>query len=321
MRLSRSVLVGLLALGATSLSTVALPSVTAAAVVADSRVVSTGPAPGSAAGRTSVVALGVDGVDRSYRLFVPTALPAGPRPLLLALHSFTRDGARFERESGLDAGAVKAGALVVYPDGLDQSWNAGGCCVPSSATGVDDVGFLEAVLRDVAARRAVDRVRVSVVGHSNGGMMAYRLGCERSALADTVIVMAGTFVGPSCSFTRPVSLLHVHGALDDIVPVSGLANTPLAVSGFPDVRGPVSAYAAFDRCKGWSTTAFEGSPLASVLQATCPPGTWVQLVVSSTLGHAWPTSADRSRYGVDMTGATWGFARAVWASRGAPVAL
>jgi polyhydroxybutyrate depolymerase len=286
-------------------------------------VVSTSAAPGGAAGTTSVVALDHGGRTRTYRLFVPTSLPAGPRPLLMGLHGYRSDAATFESGTRLDAGAVKAGAIAVYPDGVGKSWNAGRCCGTASATGVDDVGFLTAVVQDVAAGRSVDGNRVSVVGMSNGGMMAYRLGCERSDLFGVVEVMTGTFVGPTCSFTRPVSLLHVHGALDDVVPLKGTATTPLANGGFPAVMGPVSAYSTFDRCSGSTTGPYGPTRVATLWQASaCPAGTYVQLVTSSTMGHRWSTGAtDLATYGVDMTGMTWGFNGGVWAGRGAPTAL
>src|SRR4051794_14712778 len=93
-----------------------------------STIVSTGAAPGGSAGTTSVILLDVGGAARSYRLFVPTLLPAGPRPLVLALHGYTATAQDMELGTGLDKTAGKGGALVAYPDGLDHSWNAGTCC-------------------------------------------------------------------------------------------------------------------------------------------------------------------------------------------------
>src|SRR5206468_603606 len=135
-----------------------------------------------------------------------------------ALHGVNADAAYYESISNLDATASKNGILVAYPDGLDKSWNAGTCCGASSANNVDDVGFLAAVIHDVAAWRQVDRNRLGIDGVSNGGMMAYRFACERSDLVDVIDVMVGTDVAPTCAFSRPVSLLHVHGIADSLVP-------------------------------------------------------------------------------------------------------
>lgn len=284
---------------------------------------SSAPAPGGVAGTTSVYALDVGGVARSYRLFVPTQLPAGPRPLLMGLHSATRDGIRFETDTDLDANAAKGGVLVVYPDGLGLGWNAGTCCLASSATGVDDVRFLAQVIADVALRQPVDRLRTAVVGGSNGAMMGYRLACERSDLVDVVVAMGGAYVAPRCSFTRPVTLLHVHGLLDPLVPYLGGLVPSLSLTPFPATKGPVAGFAIMDGCKGSTSAPFNGSTLATLWQASaCPAGTFVWLITSSTLAHTWSKGpVDTAHYGVDMTGVTAGFTSGVWATRGAPVPL
>src|SRR4051794_28990791 len=102
-----------------------------------STVVSAAAAPGGAAGTTSVVSLPYGGMTRTYRLFVPTALPTGPRPLVLMLHGLTTTAAWMELR-GTDAGAAASGTLVAYPEGVDSSWNAGICCGSAFTKGVDD---------------------------------------------------------------------------------------------------------------------------------------------------------------------------------------
>lgn len=288
-----------------------------------SAIVSSAPAPNGAAGTTYVLSITVDGLARTYNLFVPSKVPAGPRPLVVALHGYTYTGASFEQSTNLDAGAAKAGAFVAYPDGIGNSWNAGTCCMTAAANGVDDVSFIAAVIHDVAAWRQVDRNRIAVAGYSNGGLMAYRFACERSDLVDVIDVDAGTFVGPTCAFTRPVSLLHLHGLADATVPFKGTTSTEFDAFGFPAVKGPVSAFMSFDTCTGTSTSLYNGRSDDTIWQATgCPAGSYVQLVTSQNMGHLWPTgSANLTKLGVDMTAMTWGFDGAVWASRPAPVAL
>src|SRR3954447_24749840 len=69
-----------------------------------SSVVSTAPAPSGAAGTTSVISLPYGGLVRSYRLFVPSALPSGPRPLVLMLHGLETTASWMELR-GTDVGA------------------------------------------------------------------------------------------------------------------------------------------------------------------------------------------------------------------------
>ena len=78
-----------------------------------------------------------------------------------------------------------------------------------------------------------------------------------SDLVDVIDVMVGTDVAPTCSFTRPVSLLHVHGLSDQLVPFNGGAS-PVDASGFPPVKGGLAGYAAYDGCSGWTTSLYNG---------------------------------------------------------------
>jgi polyhydroxybutyrate depolymerase len=275
-----------------------------------SAVVARDAAPAAAVGTTAVVRLQYAGLARSYRLFVPTQLPLGPRPLLLAMHGYTGTAAAFERSTGLDQAAGVTGTLVVYPEGSSRSWDAGTCCGRAAADGVDDVGFLSAVIDDVSAKVAVDRRRIAVAGFSNGGMMAYRFACARADRVSAAIVMSGTLVAPVCTPSRPVSLLHVHGLADGTVPYAGVRRTPLDRSGFAGAQRVVASWGGFDGCGGWSTSR---TAVTTAEAVGCRGGTRVRLVTSASLGHRWPVGTrDEGKYGIDMTASTWTFLADVW---------
>ena len=72
------------------------------------------------------------------------------------------------------------------------------------------------VVDDLRARGAG---RITVVGFSNGGMMAYRLACERPDVVDTIGVMSGTLEIPHCD--GHITALHLHGSEDTAVPFTG----------------------------------------------------------------------------------------------------
>jgi len=169
-----------------------------------------------------------DGRTRSYR--VVDLSDGTPAPLLFVLHGFGGTAAMMSESSEIDqtfADRYDLHPVVVYPngtgaeDGLPQSWNAGGCCPFSTFDLVDDVAFFDQLIDDLMARYDIDTERVWVVGHSNGGMMAYRLACELSSRVTAIGVAAGALMIDSCSPTRPVAALHVHGELDTVVPITG----------------------------------------------------------------------------------------------------
>jgi polyhydroxybutyrate depolymerase len=143
---------------------------------------------GSADDRPGVRSTGrisVDGRIRAYRLYQPSAVGSGdPVPLVVMLHGGFGTGEQAESAYGWDALADREGVLVAYPDGVGRAWNVGdGCCGGPGRSGVDDVRFIEELVRNVSADHAVDPARVFATGISNGGMMAYRLACDSDVFA------------------------------------------------------------------------------------------------------------------------------------------
>ncbi|MBI4254273.1 MAG: alpha/beta fold hydrolase, partial [Candidatus Rokubacteria bacterium] len=142
-----------------------------------------GTAPAGAEDRDLTLTVG--GQPRTYRLHLPPrARERGPLPVVVAFHGGGGNAAGFKAYAGLDALADREGFVVVYPDGSGRlgrrllTWNAGTCCGAAAAQNVDDVGFVLALLRDLARDLPLDPARVYATGHSNGAMMAYRLAIE-----------------------------------------------------------------------------------------------------------------------------------------------
>ncbi|MEX2290178.1 MAG: PHB depolymerase family esterase [Mycobacteriales bacterium] len=178
------------------------------------------------AGALDPVTVGSDdrvvlGDGRAYVLHTPPLLRRTPRlaegrPAMLVLHGLLSDPADAARSTGFNALADRDGVLVAYPVGVRRSFNAGLCCGEAVAQEVDDVAFLTDVVHDLRSRGAG---RISVVGFSNGAMMAYRLACDRPDLIDSVGVMSGTLEIPRCA--GRIRALHLHGEKDTAVPYDG----------------------------------------------------------------------------------------------------
>jgi polyhydroxybutyrate depolymerase len=303
----------------TTLSGSAAAETVALATPLTSAVVSSAPAPGGAAGTTSVISLPYGGLQRSYRLFVPTALPAGPRPLVLMLHGLETTASWMELR-GTDLGAGTTGTLVAYPEGIGMSWNSGSCCGAAKTAGLDDVGFLAAIIADVKARMAVDGARVAIGGASDGGVMSYRFACDRTDLVSALYIVASVNL-EKCAPSRPVSLMHVHGQADPIVPYLGTAFSSITNSAMPAVADEVLKWSVADGCgSGIVTTYNQGRtdvPIYSM--SDCPTGISVQLVRSKYMTHTWPvTATDISKTGVEPTALLWPYLAKVWAGVGTP---
>ncbi len=178
------------------------------------------------------VTLTFQGYARSYDLHVPPQYDGKtPLPLVIALHPFGGDAAGFANATGFNKEADAEGFFVVYPQGLNGSWNAGSCCRPSSQQIFDDVGFIKTVLAKLKSDLAVNDSRVYVAGESNGGMLAYRLACDfPEDFAAIAAVSATSVVTESCNATSPVSVMAVHGTADTDIPYN---NSTRSASNLP----------------------------------------------------------------------------------------
>ena len=264
------------------------------------------PQPASLAAGDHTLTLQHGGRQRSYIVHVPKAGADRPRPVILAFHGGGGEAEGFKAYAGLDAIADREGAIVVYPNGSGLlprrllTWNAGECCGYAMNQRIDDVGFAVAVLDDLAKRTAVDMRRVYATGHSNGGMMAYRLGAERADRIAAIVPVAGALSVTQFAPSRRIAVLHIHSADDPRALYEGGLGPP-----FPgtDVRashrpvmeglekwrrhnGCAEASRVVETRKGTSGTTAQTATLLEWPQ--CGAGTRVAHWKLTGVGHGWP---------------------------------
>ena len=176
------------------------------------------------AGQTTVVDIEFDGLDRSYRLFLPTDYDsAAPTPLTLNWHGLGSTSSQQEAYTGT-AIAEERGYILAFPMGIGNSFNGGGCCsqLSNPPHSEDDVGFARAIVDDIASQFCVDRRRIYSTGMSNGGYMTERLACNASDLFAAVApVSALGAPAPDCAPTRAVPMIAFNGTEDPLVRYAG----------------------------------------------------------------------------------------------------
>ena len=271
--------------------------------------------------RTAAISLVSDGLPRTAIVHVPATGNGSGAALVVALHGSSSSGHAFEAITGFDAVADRERFIVVYPDGLpvadgsgavSRSWNSGGCCPPATTAGVDDVAFISDLIDYMNAHYAIDPARVYVVGHSNGAIMAQRVGC---VLADRIAAIASVSgaldAQTPCHPAVPVSMLEIHGTND---PNVDYANAPRAVS----------AWRQFDQCPNNGEVEAH-PPVTTEHWAGCARGSSVEFVTIDGGGHPWPGTSVPALDGapistaVDATTTVWTFfATAVAALRWEP---
>ena len=173
---------------------------------------------------------------RRARLIAPPAHDGvTPLPVVFLLHGYSANATLQDLILGTSAAANSAGYYLVLPEGTvdsagNQFWNATDVCCDFEASGVDDIGYLTSLLDDAEAMLPIDSSRVYFMGHSNGGYMSYRMACELSERITAIMVLAASDYqdDTTCVPANGVSVLHLHGTLDESVLYDGSARYPSA---------------------------------------------------------------------------------------------
>lgn len=181
------------------------------------------------------------GGDRPVNLQVPSTVEDGKLyPLVVVLHGFGANGFLQEAYFGMSSLAADDTAFVLAPDGMTNSmgkqfWNADPNCCDFEHQAPDDVAYLGGLIDQVSAAWPIDPEAVTVIGHSNGGYMAYRLACDRADVIGSIVVLAGQAASTTCAPSQAVNVLHIHGTVDDSVPFAVAAPS-------------VQSWAVYDHC-------------------------------------------------------------------------
>jgi polyhydroxybutyrate depolymerase len=225
------------------------------------------------------------GGDRPVELEIPAVIQAHQKfPLLVVLHDYGATGDEEASYLGL-TGHANDRSFVLAPDGITDSmgkqfWNADPSCCDFDHKNPDDVAYLTGVIATVVAAWPIDPNAVAVVGHGNGGTMAYRLACDRSDLVSNVVVLGGQMPSTTCAATRPVNVLHIHGTSDDKVPYAAAAPS-------------AQQWAVNDRCGAGRVlgpavdvdAVLAGSETLTESMSGCPTGVAVDLWTIEQGGH------------------------------------
>jgi len=199
--------------------------------------------------------------------------------------------------------ADREGLLLVYPEGTrrdpkappaflqnPQAWNDGSGRGHTAKSGVDDVGFLAALIDQLLASHRVDPARLFLAGFSNGASMTFRAGAELPGRLAAIGPVAGhCWVSPPASDT-PVPALMIYGGVDPLNPVGGgEVKTPWGtVEYHPPVLESFERWRAFNRCGGTPTRRDAIGGVQSWEATGCPGAGAVRCMIVEDLGHHWP---------------------------------
>jgi polyhydroxybutyrate depolymerase len=183
------------------------------------------------------------------------------------------------------------------------TFNGGNCCGYAMNNNVDDVGFVRALLDDLAKVANIDSKRVFATGMSNGGIISYRLASELSDRIAAIAPVGGPMGTETCSPKRPVSVIHFHGTDDDFAPFKGGKGTrSISGTNFFSVEHSIKAWVKADGCPKEPVVtklpdnADDGMTVTKEVYGPGRDGAEVLLVEIEGGGHTWPGQEPRVRF-------------------------
>lgn len=237
---------------------------------------------------------------RPFQLYVPASYPAsGKAPLVILLHGYQASGAQQESYFQLTAEAERLGFLYATPDGTknqqdNRFWNATEACCDFAGSGIDDSAYLSKLIDTVKGIYPVDASRVYLVGHSNGGFMAYRAACDHADQITAIVSLAGAATADpaQCTPSRPVSVLQIHGTADRVIAFAGGVNVGRP---YPSVADTLALWRGHNGCSDRGDTSAPAKDLDTAVTGAettvtayptgCRDGSRVELWSINEGGH------------------------------------
>ena len=236
-----------------------------------------------------------DGIERDYILYVPEIYDGSTAaPLVLNFHGFGSSASQQMFYGDFRDIADTEGFLLAHPEGTtfigNQFWNVG---FPGLSSNIDDVGFTEALIDELATLYAIDLDRVYATGMSNGGFMSFLLACQLSEKIAAVASVTGSMTQDTfddCNAQHPTPVLQIHGTEDDVV----LYNENNLSLPIPDV---ISYWVDHNNCETTPTTTTlpdvdvsDGSTLEHSVYEDGDNGVTTEHMKVIGGGHTWPGS-------------------------------
>ena len=236
-----------------------------------------------------------DGIQRDYILYIPELYDGSTAaPLVLNFHGYGSNAAQQMFYGDFRDIADTEGFLLVHPEGTtfigDQFWNVG---FPGLSSNIDDVGFTEALIDELATLYAIDLDRVYATGMSNGGFMSFLLACQLSEKIAAVASVTGSMTQDTfddCNAQHPTPVLQIHGTDDGVVLYNG-NNLSIPIA---DV---ISYWVDYNNCETTPTTTTlpdvdvsDGSTIEHSVYEDGDNGITTEHMKVIGGGHTWPGS-------------------------------
>ncbi|MDT3695540.1 MAG: PHB depolymerase family esterase [Ignavibacterium sp.] len=259
------------------------------------------------------------GRNRFYKIHLPTGYSFQKYyPLVFVFHGGLGNPDIIAKQTKFSEKADKEGFIVVYPYGTGSfnkkllTWNTWDCCGYADKNDINDVDFIDAVLKRIKSEYLIDEKKIFATGLSNGGMMCYLLACELSEhFAAIAPVAASMFDTVSCNPETEISIIAFNSINDENIPYNGVSeeDTSARMKTLP-VEKVIDMWAKNFNCVHIRTS---DSSLFQKVNYINEKGVEITLFKMFSGGHSWPGGekirkfADNPVKNVSATDIIWEF--------------
>ena len=255
------------------------------------------------------------GLDRYYYIQLAHPEAEGLSSVLFNLHGYGSNALEQMNYTNFNnlANTKENNFILIHPQGAplntvltssSSHWNSGGWTIGST---VDDVDFIDTIIKLVSQKYNLNQDRIYSTGMSNGGFMSYHLACNLSSKIAAIASVTGSMSKETyedCNPAHPTSILQVHGTIDATVPFDG--NSALGMRSINDVMDYWKLYNACDVDPTSIITDYFDIEIAVQhdTYSNCLNDVNVELYKIEGMGHTWPY---KGRYGISATEIIWEF--------------
>lgn len=231
-------------------------------------------------------------------------------PLVVDMHGYTGTNYNMYNYSDWDRISEEHGVIIAYPQGHENSWNAGWCCGVAHDIGIDDVGFILQMIEQISANYSINDSKIYASGHSNGCAMTQKLANEASHVFAAGGCMALYLLEDADPSFSPTPIIEVHGILDVVIPYSNSHSSSIifdnSLVGDEGAMKNIATWAEMNGCSGILPEMIEEYQDYSIQGYTdCDEDVEVQLVTLHLADHNPYPSANPT--GIQTTQMVWDF--------------
>jgi len=232
-----------------------------------------------------------DGYTREYEVYLPQNFESN-MPLVVSIHGYSETIAWYKNYTEMHVVADTMGFVLVYPQGIGNSWNVGVIDPADYHPDTDDVSFISTLIDTMKSKYDIDLSHVYACGFSLGGMMSFKLAGEHGHRFAAVASVAGPLFGLANSWEQvfPMPVMHIHGTADVFCRYPGIGD-------YWSAEKTVNYWVINNQCSTIPDTfnvpdiaPEDNCTMQKITYTTCAGTTEVVFYKGINMGHSWPDS-------------------------------